>query len=163
MVKPKFMADLPEAVVREGADEPGSASRPTKMLRTFIDTTDAGDSSLPGHFQGGRGIRMGEMKEILRQQEGQGTMDFKRSKRQRRNFLRSGQRTTDPKVGSEGSPLEEPDRSSGRCTETYRAKVCASLCQQSNLVSFCFGDNSHQRDAHHSRHREDWWDAETAY
>ena len=60
MVKREFTADLPEAVVREGADEPDSASRPTKMLRTFIDTTDAGDSSLPGHCQGGRGIRMGD-------------------------------------------------------------------------------------------------------
>ena len=28
---------------------------------------------------------------------------------------------------------------------------------------FCFGDGSHQRDARHSRHREDWRDAETAH
>ena len=65
-------------------------------------------------------------------------MDFERSKRQRRSFLRSGQRAADPKVGSKGSPLEEPDGSSGRRTETYRAKVCASPCQQSIFVLFCF-------------------------
>ena len=43
VVKPKFTAGFPGAVVREGADEL-TQRREEGILRTFIDTTNVGDS-----------------------------------------------------------------------------------------------------------------------
>ena len=43
VVEPKFISDLPEDVVREGADE--LTLRREGMLRTLVDTTNVGDSS----------------------------------------------------------------------------------------------------------------------
>ena len=44
VVKPKFTTDFPEAVTREGADELTLRAEEAGMLRTFMDTTDVGDS-----------------------------------------------------------------------------------------------------------------------
>ena len=44
VVKPKFTTDFREAVVREGADELTLRKEEEGMLRTFIDTTNVGDS-----------------------------------------------------------------------------------------------------------------------
>ena len=43
VVKPKFMTDCPEAVVREGADELTLRAGEEGALRTFIDPTNVGD------------------------------------------------------------------------------------------------------------------------
>ena len=43
VVKPKFTTDFPEAVVREGADRLTLRAE-EGMWRTFIETTDVGDS-----------------------------------------------------------------------------------------------------------------------
>ena len=44
MVQPRFTADFPAAVVREGANEPTLPGEEEGMLRTFIDTASVGDS-----------------------------------------------------------------------------------------------------------------------
>ena len=44
VVRPKFTTDFLEAMVREGADELTLRAEEERMLRTFIDTTDVGDS-----------------------------------------------------------------------------------------------------------------------
>ena len=44
VVKPKFTTDFLDAMVREGADELTLRAVKEGMLRTFIDTTDAGDN-----------------------------------------------------------------------------------------------------------------------
>ena len=44
VVKPKFTADSPDAVVREGADELTLRTEEEGLLRTFIDTTKLGDN-----------------------------------------------------------------------------------------------------------------------
>ena len=44
MVKPKFRADFPEAVVREGANELTLRRDEEGMLRTFVNTTNVKDS-----------------------------------------------------------------------------------------------------------------------
>ena len=43
VVKPKFTADFPGAVVREGADELTLRAHEEGVLRTFIDTSNVGD------------------------------------------------------------------------------------------------------------------------
>ena len=45
-VKPKFSADFPEAVGREGVDELTLRREEEVMLRTFIDTTNVGGPPL---------------------------------------------------------------------------------------------------------------------
>ena len=44
VAKPKFTTDFPEALVQEGADELTLRPEEEGMLRTFIDTTEVGDS-----------------------------------------------------------------------------------------------------------------------
>ena len=44
VVKPNFTADVPEAVVREGADELTLRREEEGVLRTFIDTEKVGRS-----------------------------------------------------------------------------------------------------------------------
>ena len=48
-----------------------------------------------------------------------------------------------------------------RCCPRFGLAVC--LCCSCHVCCFCFGDDSHQRDARHSHHREDCRDAETAH
>ena len=46
VVKPKFTTDFPEAVAREGADEPTLREHEEGALRSFIDTTNVGNKRL---------------------------------------------------------------------------------------------------------------------
>ena len=97
---PKYTTDIPEAVVREVADALTLLADEGGALRTFIDTTNVGgnrwepplvdedwDANLSDDFPRARGSRIrdhalqiqgsapsGQMEEIWRQEEGQGTL-----------------------------------------------------------------------------------------
>ena len=99
VVKPKFTTDLPEAMVREGADELTLRREETGMLRTFVDTTNVRDvdgshrsrvrtgmpfvrrrrTRLGGHALQVLGdAQSGQRQESGGQQEGDGAVDTER-------------------------------------------------------------------------------------